>query len=233
MQEAAPVEGEQEALQEELRELVLALDKIGPVNMLAVEEHEEESQRLEFLTEQRQDLVEARTDLRSAIREINKTATELFLRTFEDIRKNFRKTFMRLFEGGEADIWFQDEDDPLESPIEIHASPRGKRTQRIDLLSGGERALTALSLLFGIYLVKPSPFCVLDEVDAPLDENNIGRFIKLLEDFKAESQFVVVTHNPRTIEAADWIYGVTMEEAGISTIVGVKLEEALEAAGTA
>ncbi len=233
LQEAAPVEGEQEALQDELRELVLALDKIGPVNMLAVEEHEEESQRLEFLTEQRQDLVKARNDLRSAIREINKTATELFLGTFEDIRENFRKTFMRLFEGGEADIWFQDEDDPLESPIEIHASPRGKRTQRIDLLSGGERALTALSLLFGIYLVKPSPFCVLDEVDAPLDENNIGRFIKLLQDFKAESQFVVVTHNPRTIEAADWIYGVTMEEAGVSTIVGVKLEEALEAAGAA
>ena len=233
LQEAAPVEGEPEALQSELRELVLALDKIGPVNMLALEEHEEESQRLEFLTEQRQDLVEARNDLRSAIREINKTATDLFMGTFEDIRENFRKTFQRLFEGGEADIWLQDENDPLESPIEIHASPRGKRTQRIDLLSGGERALTALSLLFGIYLVKPSPFCVLDEVDAPLDENNIGRFIKLLQDFKAESQFVVITHNPRTIEAADWIYGVTMEEAGISTIVGVKLEEALEAAGAA
>ncbi len=206
LQEAAPVEGEPEALQSELRELVLALDKIGPVNMLALEEHEEESQRLEFLTEQRQDLVDARNDLRSAIREINKTATDLFMGTFEDIRENFRKTFQRLFEGGEADIWLQDENDPLESPIEIHASPRGKRTQRIDLLSGGERALTALSLLFGIYLVKPSPFCVLDEVDAPLDENNIGRFIKLLQDFKAESQFVVITHNPRTIEAADWIY---------------------------
>ena len=233
LQDAAPVEGEQVALQDELRELVLALDKIGPVNMLAVEEHEEESQRLEFLTEQQRDLVEARNDLRSAIREINKTATDLFMGTFEDIRENFRKTFARLFEGGEADIWLQDEDDPLESPIEIHASPRGKRTQRIDLLSGGERALTALSLLFGIYLVKPSPFCVLDEVDAPLDENNIGRFIKLLQDFKAESQFVVITHNARTIEAADWIYGVTMEEPGVSTIVGVKLEEALEAAGVA
>ena len=229
--EAGPVEGEQEALQDELRELLLALNKIGPVNMLAVEEHDEERQRLEFLTEQHQDLVEARDDLRSAIREINKTATDLFMGTFGDIRENFRKTFLRLFEGGEADIWLQDEADPLESPIEIHASPRGKRTQRIDLLSGGERALTALSLLFGIYLVKPSPFCVLDEVDAPLDENNIGRFIKLLQDFKAESQFVVITHNPRTIEAADWIYGVTMEEAGVSTIVGVELEEALEAAG--
>ncbi|HIB08427.1 MAG TPA: chromosome segregation protein SMC, partial [Gemmatimonadetes bacterium] len=106
----------------------------------------------------------------------------------------------------------------------------GKRTRRIDLLSGGERALTALSLLFGIYLVKPSPFCVLDEVDAPLDENNIGRFIKLLEDYKADSQFVVITHNPRTIEAADWIYGVTMEEPGVSTVVGVKLEDAIQVA---
>ena len=233
MGEAEPVEGDPEVLREELRELVVALEKLGPVNMLAVEEHEEESRRLAFLSEQRDDLVEARNDLRSAIREINKTATELFQTTFEQIRENFRSTFLRLFEGGEADIWLEDAEDPLESPVEIHASPRGKRTQRIDLLSGGERALTALSLLFGIYLVKPSPFCVLDEVDAPLDENNIGRFIKLLQDFKAHSQFVVITHNPRTIEAADWIYGVTMEEPGVSTIVGVRLEEALQAAGAA
>jgi chromosome segregation protein len=201
--------------------------------MLAVEEHAEETERLEFLTAQREDLVEARNDLRSAIREINKTATDLFVGTFEQIRQHFRDTFLRLFEGGEADLWLENEEDPLESPIEIHASPRGKRTQRIDLLSGGERALTALSLLFGIYLVKPSPFCVLDEVDAPLDENNIGRFIKLLQDFKSQTQFVVITHNPRTIEAADWIYGVTMEEPGVSTIVGVKLSEALQAAGVA
>ena len=142
-------------------------------------------------------------------------------------------TFLRLFEGGEADLWLVDPDDPLESPIEIHASPRGKKTQRIDLLSGGERALTSLSLLFGIYLVKPSPFCVFDEVDAPLDEANIGRFIRLLQEFSAETQFVVITHNPRTIEAADWIYGVTMEEPGVSSVVGVKLDEALEAAGAA
>jgi chromosome segregation protein len=231
--QAEPVEGEHEALQEELREIVVALDRIGPVNMLAMEEHEEESQRLAFLSEQRDDLVTARNDLRNAIREINKTATQLFETTFEKIRENFRATFLRLFEGGEADLWLQDPEDPLESPVEIHASPRGKKTQRIDLLSGGERALTALSLLFGIYLVKPSPFCVLDEVDAPLDENNIGRFIKLLQDFKAQTQFVVITHNPRTIESADWIYGVTMEEPGVSTIVGVRLEEALEAAGAA
>jgi chromosome segregation protein len=231
--EATPVEGEMEALQAELDELVAALHALGPVNMLAVEEHAEEQARLDFLTTQRADLVGARDDLRSAIREINKTAIDLFVTTFEQIRENFRQTFLRLFEGGEADIWLQEPEDPLESPVEIHASPRGKRTQRIDLLSGGERALTALSLLFGIYLAKPSPFCVLDEVDAPLDENNIGRFIKLLQDFKGQTQFVVITHNPRTIEAADWIYGVTMEEPGVSTIVGVRLEQALEAAGAA
>lgn len=233
LEEADDVEGEQEELERELADLVHAIERIGPVNMLAVEEHEEESERLEFLTAQRADLTEARNDLRSAIREINKTATELFSETFDQIRGHFRDTFLRLFEGGEADLWLQDPEDPLESPIEIHASPRGKKTQRIDLLSGGERALTALSLLFGIYLVKPSPFCVLDEVDAPLDENNIGRFIRLLQEFKSQTQFVVITHNPRTIEAADWIYGVTMEEPGVSTIVGVKLREALEAAGAA
>ena len=131
------------------------------------------------------------------------------------------------------DLWLEDDGDPLESVIEIHASPRGKKTQRIDLLSGGERALTALSLLFGIYLVKPSPFCVLDEVDAPLDESNIYRFIRLLQEFKSQTQFIVITHNARTIEAADWIYGVTMEEPGVSRIVGVQLEDALETDGTA
>ena len=233
LNDVMPVEGEPDDLQAELNDLIIALERLGPINMLAVEEHAEESERLDFLTTQRADLVEARNDLRSAIREINKTATDLFTQTFEEIRENFQTTFVRLFEGGEADIWFQEPDDPLDSPIEIHASPKGKKTQRIDLLSGGERALTALSLLFGIYLVKPSPFCVLDEVDAPLDENNIGRFIRLLQDFKKETQFVVITHNPRTIESADWIYGVTMEEPGVSTIVGVKLEEALLAAGAA
>ena len=187
----------------------------------------------DFLSEQRDDLVQARNDLREAIREINETAATLFNETFENVREHFQKVHQRLFEGGEADIWLQEPEDPLESPVEIHASPRGKKTQRIDLLSGGERALTALSLLFGIYLVKPSPFCVLDEVDAPLDENNIGRFIRLLQDFSHQTQFVVITHNPRTIEAADWIYGVTMEEPGVSTIVGVKLQEALQAAGMA
>ena len=231
--EAETVEGSPEELQAELEDIVKQLERIGLVNMLAVEEHEEESVRLDFLTEQRDDLLAARDDLKAAIRKINQTAIDLFEGTFEEIRTNFRATFTRLFEGGEADIWLTDPGDPLESPIEIHASPKGKKTQRIDLLSGGERALTALSLLFGIYLVKPSPFCVLDEVDAPLDENNIGRFIRLLQEFKEQTQFVLITHNPRSIEAADWIYGVTMEEPGVSTIVGVQLHEALQVGGSA
>jgi chromosome segregation protein len=231
--EAAAVEGDPAMLRRELEEVVASLNGLGPVNMLAVEEHEEESNRLEFLSSQRADLLRARDDLRTAIREINQTATAQFMETFERIRENFFDTFHRLFQGGECNLWLADPDDPLESPIEVHASPVGKKTQRIDLLSGGERALTALSLLFGIYRVKPSPFCVLDEVDAPLDENNIGRFIRLLQEFKAQTQFVVITHNPRTIEAADWIYGVTMEEPGVSTIVGVRLQDALEAAGIA
>lgn len=230
--EAEPVEGDPDELRDELREIVEKLEKIGLVNMLAVEEHQEESARLEFLHSQRGDLKEARDDLRAAIKQINETATKLFQDTFSRIRENFRNTFLRLFEGGEADLWLEDEGDPLESSIDIHASPRGKKTQRIDLLSGGERALTALSLLFGIYLVKPSPFCVMDEVDAPLDESNIYRFIRLLQEFKEQTQFIVITHNARTIEAADWIYGVTMEEPGVSRIVGVRLEDALKADGS-
>ena len=225
LEEVESVDGESGDLNGELEEILAKLSKIGLVNMLAVEEHEEESDRLVFLSEQREDLINAKKDLLEAIRQVNETAINLFDQAFEKIRDNFSDTFERLFEGGTADIWLTDQADPLESGIEIHASPKGKRTQRIELLSGGERALTALSLLFGIYLFKPSPFCVLDEVDAPLDESNIGRFIRLLDDFKGQTQFILITHNPRSIEAADWIYGVTMEEPGVSSIVGVRLEE--------
>jgi chromosome segregation protein len=225
--EAAPLEeGEPEAWRAEGREVAAQLDALGPINMLAVQEHEEEDTRLRFLVEQRDDLTRARDDLASAIRQINRRAREVFMDTFARVRENFHRTFQSLFQGGECDVWLADPDDPLESPLEIQASPRGKKTQRIHLLSGGERTLTALSLLFAIYLVKPSPFCLFDEVDAPLDEANVGRFIQLLNDFKAQTQFIVITHNPRTMEAADWIYGVTMEEPGVSTVVGVELEGA-------
>ncbi|MEJ2678360.1 MAG: AAA family ATPase [Gemmatimonadota bacterium] len=225
--QVTPAEGEPESLRAEQQQVILDLERLGPINMLAVEEYEEEKQRLEFLTGQRDDLVQARDDLQAAIRQINRTARQLFHETFEQVRQHFQQTFGTLFEGGECDLWLEDPEDPLESPVEVSASPRGKRTQRIHLLSGGERALTALALLFAIYLVKPSPFCVLDEVDAPLDEANIGRFLAMLKEFKKDTQFIVITHNPRTMESADWIYGVTMEEPGISTIVGVQMDEVL------
>lgn len=216
-------EGDPESWRHELRDVAQQLDNLGPVNMLAVEEHAEEDRRLSFLLSQRKDLVESRDNLSAAIREINKTAREVFESTFEAVRGNFHRVFQSLFEGGQCDLWLTDPSDPLESGVEIQASPVGKKTQRIHLLSGGERTLTALALLFALYLVKPSPFCVLDEIDAPLDEANVGRFINLLNAFKHETQFVVITHNPRTMEAADWVYGVTMEEPGISTIVSVEL----------
>jgi chromosome segregation protein len=219
-----------DTMRAELQSVSADIDRLGPINMLAMEEYDEESRRLAFLTAQRDDLVKARADLQNAIREINRTARELFNDTFDAIRANFRTTFQTLFEGGECDIRLEDPDDPLESPIEISASPRGKRTQRIHLLSGGERALTALALLFAIYLVKPSPFCVLDEVDAPLDDVNVQRFIGMLQRFKERTQFVIITHHPYTMEAADWLYGVTMEEPGISSIVGVRLAAVLAAA---
>jgi chromosome segregation protein len=222
---AEPVEGDLEALREEARRLSEALEALGPVNPLAVEEHAEELERLDFLTRQRDDLVEARDKLYEALREIEQTARGLFEETFAAIRRNFQTVFLTLFEGGECDVRLADEADPLGSDIEIAAAPRGKRTQRIHLLSSGERALVAISLLFAIYLTKPSPFCLLDEVDAPLDDANVVRFIRLLSEFKRDSQFIVITHNPRTMQVADAVYGVTMQEPGVSTIVGVRLGE--------
>jgi chromosome segregation protein len=224
-QEVEPASGDPVGLRAELTEIAQRLGGIGLVNMLAEEEYREEKERLEFLEAQRADLVKARDDLRDTIRQINETASAAFLETLEQIRANFKRTFATLFQGGDCDVWLESPDDPLDSPVEISASPEGKRTQRIHLLSGGERALTALALLFAIYLVKPSPFCVLDEVDAPLDETNIRRFVAMLEEFKSGVQFIVITHNPVTIEAADWIYGVTMEEPGVSKVVGVEFSE--------
>ncbi|MQA90045.1 MAG: AAA family ATPase [Gemmatimonas sp.] len=224
VEEATPVEAtDLGEWRSELGAVTERLEGLGPVNMLAMEEHAEEVKRLEFLLAQRDDLVESRNNLVAAIRQINRTAREVFEATFDAVRSNFTRTFQSLFQGGECDIRLADPNDPLESAVEIQASPLGKRTQRIHLLSGGERTLTALALLFALYLVKPSPFCVLDEVDAPLDESNVGRFIRLLYDFKHETQFVVITHNPQTMESADWVYGVTMEEPGVSSIVGVEL----------
>jgi chromosome segregation protein len=220
-----PLDTDGDALRLESADLQAQLTALGPVNALAIEEHGEEVKRLDFLTTQRADLASGRASLQQAIREIDTTARELFLETFSQVRDNFRQIFMTLFGGGECDLRLENPDAPLECDIEIHASPRGKRTQRIHLLSSGERALVALSLLFGIFLTKPSPFCLLDEVDAPLDDQNIGRFVLMLNEFKARTQFIIITHNPRTTtEAADAVYGVTMQEPGISSVVSVRLQ---------
>jgi len=221
--DAPEVSGDVEWLREENERLRGAIDAVGPVNALAVEEHAEETKRLDFLMTQRDDLVAARNSLQQAAREIDQTAKTLFLESFGKVRDHFRSVFQTLFGGGECDVRLANEDEPLESEIEIHAAPRGKRTQRIHLLSSGERTLVAVSLLFAIFLAKPSPFCLLDEVDAPLDDANVGRYVRLLAEFKEQTQFIVITHNPRTMQAADAVYGVTMQEPGVSTIVGVRL----------
>ena len=221
--EAPVVAGDLEWLRQEDERLRAAIDAVGPVNALAVDEHGEEVKRLEFLMTQRNDLVAARQSLQQAAREIDQTAKAMFLDSFGKVRDNFRTVFQTLFGGGECDVRLANEDEPLESEIEIHAAPRGKRTQRIHLLSSGERTLVAVSLLFAIFLTKPSPFCLLDEVDAPLDDANVGRYVRLLAEFKDLTQFIVITHNPRTMQAADAVYGVTMQEPGVSTIVGVRL----------
>jgi len=214
-----------ETLESESARIIQALEAIGPVNPLAVEEHADEVKRYEFLTSQRDDLVGARQALIQAIREIDGTARQMFVETFEAVKVNFHKVFQTLFGGGECDLRLSNADDPLESEIEILAAPRGKKIQHVRLLSQGERTLVATSLLFGLYLTKPSPFCLMDEVDAPLDDSNVGRFTRLLEEFKLTTQFIVITHNPRTMQAADAVFGVTMQEPGVSTIVGVRLGE--------
>ena len=173
----------------------------------------------------RADLTSARAQLLEAIEKINVTASQLFSDTFVKVQEHFRDIFKTLFEGGDAELRMVGED-PLECEIEIAAKPRGKHLQSITLMSGGERALTAIALLFAIYLVKPSPFCLLDEVDAPLDDANVDRFLSMLERFSSRTQFIVITHNKRTMEAARSLYGVTMEELGISKLVSVRFEAA-------
>ena len=204
-------------------ELQERMRRMGSVNLAALEEYEVQKERLEFLTHQRDDLLEAEEIVKRTITRIDRTARQRFLNTFGSIREHFQNTFQEFFEGGEADLTMPPDEDPLEAPIIITARPWGKRLQSINLLSGGERALTAIALLFAIYLVKPSPFCVLDEVDAPLDDANIARFVKVIQKFSEQSQFIVVTHNKGTMESGETLHGVTMEEPGVSRLVSVKM----------
>jgi len=222
------------ALRDEIQALRDRLKNLGNINFAAFEEYTTEKQRAEFLAGQRNDLLEAEKTLLATIEEINATAQRKFLETFALIRTNFIETFKSLFDpGDECDLKLEPDVDPLEAGIEIVAKPRGKRPTSIDLLSGGEKTLTAIALLFAIYLVKPSPFCILDEVDAPLDDANIDRFTRILRKFSSNTQFIVVTHNKRTMEAANALYGVTMEEEGVSKIVTVRFNQQAQVAAAA
>ena len=215
-----------DAVQLQVAALQKRVDEIGPVNLVAIEEYEETEQRYNFLNTQYEDLVKAKSELMDIIGKINGETKTMFVETFEKIRDNFRAMFVELFGGGKADITLVEGEDPLEAGIDIYARPPGKQLQSITLLSGGEQTMTAVALLFSIYQVKPSPFCVLDELDAPLDESNINRFVKVLHRFLEQSQFVVITHNKRTISMANVLYGVTMQEQGVSRIVSVKFNKA-------
>ncbi len=213
---------EWEPIRAEIDALRQRLSGMGAVNLVAIEEYAELKQRYEFLKTQSDDLIKAKETLVKAIDEINQTSQKQFQVTFDQIKKNFEYTFHTLFGGGRAALELVQTDDIMESGIEIVAQPPGTKLKSITLLSGGQKTLTAVALLFALYLVKPSPFCLLDELDAPLDESNIGRFTNLLKQFTKESQFIIITHNKRTVAAATAIYGVTMEERGVSKTVSMR-----------
>ena len=214
-----------ETIETMVAEIKTKLNSMGAVNLVAIEEHQELEERFAFLTQQQDDLVNAKQQLLDLIKKINTTTTEMFSKTFEQVNENFQGLFKQLFGGGTARLVLVDEENVLDSGIEIIARPPGKKPQTVSLLSGGERTMTAVALLFALYMVKPSPFCLLDELDAALDEANIGRFIEMLEGFLKDSQFIVITHSKKTIAAASILYGVTMEKHGISKIVSVKFSD--------
>ncbi len=206
----------------EAEELRQKLAKMGPVNLVAMEEYEDLQKRHEFLSREKEDLLRAKDDIHKALLKINRTTREMFIDTFTKIQGYFVDYFKLLFNGGTAEIVLLDEGDVLESGIEIVARPPGKKLNSITLMSGGEQALTAIALMFAVFKVKPSPFCVLDEIDAPLDDSNVQRFANALQEFIKESQFIIITHNKRTMSVADVLYGVTMQRSGVSQVVSVK-----------
>ena len=207
-------------------ELKSKIEKIGQINPLAMEAYNEIQERHEFIVKERSDLLDAKDSLLKTIEEIDVVAKKSFLSSFDKIKNNFKTVFRSLFtEDDDCDLVINDEENPLESSIEIMAKPKGKKPQTINQLSGGEKTLTATSLLFAIYLLKPAPFCVFDEVDAPLDDANIDKFNKIINKFSNSSQFIIVTHNKRTMNNADIIYGITMPEQGVSKVVPVDLRK--------
>ncbi len=222
-QELAEVAQRTLSAEEAITKLREKIDRLGPVNMMAIEQFDELETRHTFLTSQKKDLVESIAQTSEAIKRIDETTRQRFSEAFAAINRNFQETFSTLFGGGRAGLTLIDENDPLESGIEIIAQPPGKRLQSVQLLSGGEKALTAIALMFGMFKYKPSPFCLLDEIDAPLDDANIGRFVEMLRSMQQHTQFIVITHNRKTMEIADRLYGVTMEEPGVSKLISVQL----------
>ncbi|MGB8508745.1 MAG: hypothetical protein WCD76_10090, partial [Pyrinomonadaceae bacterium] len=213
-----------EASRARLEELRVRIESIGAVNMMALEELAESEERFGFLSTQRQDILDGISSTEEALREIKSRSRERFRHAFHEINRNFSQFFLELFGGGRGEMSLIDGDDVLESGIDIVAQPPGKRLQSVLLLSGGEKAMAALALVLAIFRYRPSPFCLLDEVDAPLDEANISRFTAKITEMSAETQFLVITHNKRTMEVGRALYGVTMEDAGISKLVSVRFE---------
>jgi chromosome segregation protein len=213
-----------EALGAEIAEITEKIERIGPVNMTAIEEFSDLEERHEFLTAQRRDLTDSIDSLRETIRRINRSSRERFTQAFEAIRRNYREIFQSLFNGGRADLLLEEGEDVLECGIEIMAQPPGKRLGSVQLLSGGEKAMSAIALLFAIFRYQPSPFCLLDEVDAALDDVNIGRFARMLGEYADDTQFIIITHNKLSMEAANLLYGVTMEEPGVSKLVSLQFD---------
>ena len=218
-------EEELERQQQQLQRLQQKIADLGEVNLMAIEEYEEQEKRYEFLTRQRDDLRQSLDDLEKAIAQINRTTRRRFKETFDQANEMFRQVFPRLFRGGQAELRLTDENDLLETGIEIIVQPPGKRLQNVNLLSGGEKALTAVALIFSLFLLKPTPFCVLDEVDAPLDDANIDRFAEMVREMTDRSQFILITHSKRTMGVVDTLYGVTMQEPGVSRLVAVRMND--------
>ncbi|MCD6580608.1 MAG: chromosome segregation protein SMC [Desulfuromusa sp.] len=218
-------EDELDRQQQQLKRLQQRIESLGEVNLMAIEEHREQEERYNFLSRQRDDLNQSLDDLQKAISQINRTTRRRFKETFALVNEKFKQIFPRMFSGGQAELRLTDEDDLLETGIDIIAQPPGKRLQSVNLLSGGEKALTAVALIFSLFLIKPTPFCVLDEVDAPLDDANIDRFAEIVREMTEQSQFIIITHSKRTMSIVDVLYGVTMQEPGISKLVSVRIND--------
>jgi chromosome segregation protein len=232
-EEGAQEEGTQESAQESAPETltpedVIAslrqkIERLGPVNMMAIDQFDELETRHTFLTTQRKDLLDSIAQTAEAIKRIDVITRERFAEAFASINANFEVTFTTLFGGGKAGLILIDQENQVESGIDIIAQPPGKRLQNVQLLSGGEKAMSAMALMFAIFKFRPSPFCLLDEIDAPLDDANIGRFVEMLQGMQSHTQFILITHNRKTMEIADRLYGVTMEEPGVSKLISVQM----------